>query len=200
MNFNCANPEFHIPHKPYYLRKTQNALEEIRSVTNNFKNIPVYFKALDVELRSPHKANMIYGQLDGPANLDVINEVNGISGFCLKQVIQESVIDFIWFQTETSQYLFWGSSKERVIDAMNRIRRRIIKCVKQYTDNKGLKEPVPNLDLVLKCKVICETPPPALECCWLNKTCGNSSPPPPLCRSISVANYRDPDYYSEDEE
>ena len=182
------------------MRKTQNALEEIRSVTNNFKNIPVYFKALDVELRSPHKANMIYGQLDGPANLDVINEVNGISGFCLKQVIQESVIDFIWFQTETSQYLFWGSSKERVIDAMNRIRRRIIKCVKQYTDNKGLKETASYPDLILKCKVICETPPPALECCWLNKRCGNSSPPPPLCRSISVANYRDPDYYSEDEE
>ena len=135
MNYESANPEFHVPHKPYYLRKTTHALEEIRSVTNNLQNVPEQFKRLDFQLRLPYKANMVYGQFDAPANIAVVKKVNGVDGFFLKKVIHETVIDFIWFQEKNCQYLFWGSSNERVIDAMNRIRSRIIECVQNYTLN-----------------------------------------------------------------
>jgi hypothetical protein len=143
MSFNCANPEFHVPHKPYYLRETTDALEEICSVTDNLQNVPDQFKMLEFQLQLPYKDNMIYGQFDGPSNIAVIDKVNGVDGFFLKKTIHETVIDFIWFQEENCQYLFWGSSKERVIDAMNRIRSRIIKCVKNCKPETELDEACP---------------------------------------------------------
>jgi hypothetical protein len=83
MNYKSANPEFHVPHKPYYLRKTTHALEEIRSVTNNLQNVPEQFERLAFQLRLPYKANMVYGQFDAPANIAVVKKVNGIDGFFL---------------------------------------------------------------------------------------------------------------------
>jgi hypothetical protein len=171
MSFECANPEFHVPHKPYYLRKTAHALDEIRSVTNNLQHVPDQFKRLDFQLRLPYKANMIYGQFDAPANIAVVDEVNGLDGFFLKKTIHETVVDFIWFQKEHCQYLFWGSSKERVVDAMNRIRDRIITCVKNYNQESDAEEEAeeacPPSPLPFQSRPvwpdIAATPPPASE-------------------------------------
>jgi hypothetical protein len=168
MSYECANPEFYVPHKPYYLRETTNALKEICSVTDNLQNIPDQFKMLEFQLQLPYKANMIYGQFDGPSNIAVIKKVNGDGGFFLKKTIHQTVIDFIWFQEENCQYLFWGSSKERVIDAMNRIRSRIIKCVKNYNPEEQVAacppSPLPFQSRPLvDVNDIAATPPPASE-------------------------------------
>ena len=213
MNFESANPEFHVPHKPYYLRKTTYALEEIRSITNNLQNVPEPFKRLDFQLRLPYKVNMVYGQFDAPANIAVVKKVNGVDGFFLKKVIHETVIDFIWFHEKNCQYLFWGSSNERVIDAMNQIRNRIIACIKEYKleEDKSEVEPLPcQSRRIVNVKAdLAASPPPASEymsdkeervlyspqhnCDRAKRASGPSPQPQQIFRSISVAYYCDSD-------
>ena len=43
--------------------------------------------------------------------------------------MEASDIDLIWYDSEYNKYRFWGPSKFKVVDAMNRIRSRIIKYV-----------------------------------------------------------------------
>ena len=198
MNFELANPEFCVPFKPYYLRETSSALDEIRRVTNNLQNVPEQFKQLQIQLSLPGKANMVYGQFDAPANIAVIGRVNGEAGFFLKKTICETGIDFIWFHTELGQYLFWGSSKERVIDAMNKIRSRIIKYVKYFAANQQITKP----------KECLETPPPRSEsiygCTTTYKqydfTRSPSPSPDMMFRSISGENYMDSDDDDDDDD
>ena len=165
MSFECANPEFHVPHKPYYLRSTANALDEIRSVTNNLQNIPSQFNTTSLEFRLIlSKGDMIYGQFDGPSNRAVVQDVNGDGGFFLNKTFHETAIDFIWWDQKNCQYLFWGSSKKRVINAMNRIRDRIMACVKNYTLEKEAAcppSPSPFQSRPLLCDIAATPPPPS---------------------------------------
>ena len=120
--------EYHVPSEWFHIRETDNPLDEIRSVTNNLKNLPKEYKdlkyLLDGNLRN---VSCYYGQMDAPSNLAIIKKVNGKRGFFLKKTIHETVIYFIWWDKVNSAYLFWGSCKTPVIDAMNRIRYRILK-------------------------------------------------------------------------
>jgi hypothetical protein len=120
--------EYHVPSEWFHIRETNNPLDEIRSVTNNLINLPKEYKDLKYLLDgSLRKVSCYYGQMDAPSNLAIIKKVNGKRGFFLKKTIHETVIYFIWWDKVNSAYLFWGSCKMPVIDAMNRIRYRILK-------------------------------------------------------------------------
>lgn len=120
--------EYHVPSEWFHIRETNNPLDEICSVTNNLKNLPKEYKDLKYLLDgSLRKVSCYYGQMDAPSNLAIIKKVNGKRGFFLKKTIYETVIYFIWWDKVNSAYLFWGSCKMPVIDAMNRIRYRILK-------------------------------------------------------------------------
>jgi hypothetical protein len=118
----------YIPSKPYYLRETYAPLEEICEVTNNLSYVPAYFVNLHDDLALRRRVSQ-FGQFFAPSNYAVLNKVNGKYGFFLKKTIKETGIDFIWHDKEREQYLFWSPTKLRLIDAMNRIRSRIIKYV-----------------------------------------------------------------------
>jgi hypothetical protein len=120
--------DYILPFKPYHLRKTTNALDEIRFVTNDLQNLPSYFASLEYELSGRQRFTM-YGQFDAPTDKKIIQKINGKNGFFLKKTIREADIDLIWWNEVTNHYLFWGTTKGRIIDAMNRLRSRIAMIV-----------------------------------------------------------------------
>jgi hypothetical protein len=82
----------------------------------------------------------------------------------LKKTIKETGIDFIWHDKENGAYLFWGSTKLRLIDAMNHIRSRIIKyavhlsgCAQE--DENHLNAPAV-YDDDIECNIYTPTPSP----------------------------------------
>lgn len=126
-----------VPTKPYYLRAVRDAIDEISFVTQDFQLLPPYFNNLEDQLSGRQRVTM-YGQFDAPTDKNIIKKINGKNGFFLKKTIKEADIDLIWWNEVTNHYLFWGTTKGRVIDAMNRIRSRIVKYVVHLNPAKNI--------------------------------------------------------------
>lgn len=184
-----------IPSKPYYLRKTITPLDEVCSVTDNFKNVPADFVDLydDLALR---RRDSYYGQFDAPVEHSVLNKVHGKSGFFLKKTIKETGIDFIWHDKKNGLYLFWGSTKLRLIDAMNHIRSRIIKYAVHLSGcaQKDINANATKYYDDIKCTIYTPTPSPieissvATGREWWSVKNVSPSPPPIQLRPFSVVN------------
>jgi hypothetical protein len=69
----------------------------------------------------------IYGRFNAPFDREMVEKINGDDQYFLKMTMQASDIDLIWYDREYNKYRFWGATKFKVVDAMNRIRSRIIK-------------------------------------------------------------------------
>ena len=184
-----------IPSKPYYLRKTITPLDEVCSVTDNFKNVPADFVDLYDDLALRRRVSY-YGQFDAPVEHSVLNKVHGKSGFFLKKTIKETGIDFIWHDKKNGLYLFWGSTKLRLIDAMNHIRSRIIKYAVHLSGcaQKDINANATKYYDDIECTIYTPTPSPieissvATGREWWSVKNVSPSPPPIQLRPFSVVN------------
>jgi hypothetical protein len=154
-----SSAEYIIPSKPYYMRETTTPLDEIRSVSDNLSKVPAYFVNLHDDLALRRRVSL-FGQFDAPTHIATLNKVHGKSGFFLKKTIKETGIDFIWHDKENAQYLFWGSTKLRMIDAMNRIRSRIIKYVVHMPNEADVAQPEMIYNESFKCTISTPSPSP----------------------------------------
>lgn len=209
MSMYIVNTELLVPTKPYYLRETTNAMDEISRITENFKYIPT-----DIELH--YQPNMIYGQFDAPSRISVITSVNGVNGFFLKKTIRETGIAFIWFDVIIGHYLFWGNDKKSVINAMNKIRNRIIKytvyvkpIANVETDKMRSPSPEPEQIRPVSRKNIRAIQTPEQDNDKDNDNVNDgedifTTPPPPLLeRTFTIGTYNMPgenDWEDEDED
>ena len=127
---NESRKEYTIPDKPYSLDECESPEDEIRHMTNRYAGF-----ASDVKdrlfTRLDHRKHTIsiYGRFNAPLSREMVEKINGSDEYFLKKTMEASDIDLIWYDSEYNKYRFWGPSKFKVVDAMNRIRSRIIKYV-----------------------------------------------------------------------
>jgi hypothetical protein len=120
--------EYAIPEKPYALDECMSAEDEICHMTNRYAGFA--FEVKDrLFSRLDHRKNTvsIYGRFNAPSDREMVEKINGGDQYFLKMTMQASDIDLIWYDREYNKYRFWGATKFKVVDAMNRIRSRIIK-------------------------------------------------------------------------
>lgn len=123
--------EYNIPEKPYNLDECANPEDEICHMTSRYAGFAQevkdrLFSRLD---HRNQQVMSIYGRFNAPTNQEMVEKINGNNDYFLKKTMQASDVDLIWYDSKYNKYRFWGPSKFKVVDAMNRIRSRIIKYV-----------------------------------------------------------------------
>ena len=127
---NESRKEYTIPDKPYSLDECESPEDEIRRMTNRYAGFASDVKdRLFTRLDHRKHTTSIYGRFNAPLSREMVEKINGSDEYFLKKTMEASDIDLIWYDSEYNKYRFWGPSKFKVVDAMNRIRSRIIKYV-----------------------------------------------------------------------
>ena len=131
---------YQIPTKPYFMADSHRPIEEICDVTDYLSYLSTEFTAYMLKSIIDHQRKptlefqpsvsiSVYGEFKAPPSVAVIQKVNGKGGYFLKETTINTGVYFIWHNVKDNVYMFWGPSKFKVADAMNRIRSRIIKYV-----------------------------------------------------------------------
>jgi hypothetical protein len=80
-----------------------------------------------LSLRQENKQYTTFGYIPAPPDSDVTRQVIGKDGYFFKMTTTLCDCDFIWHDRKNQVFLFWGSSKFKVVKALNSIRWRIHK-------------------------------------------------------------------------
>jgi hypothetical protein len=119
---------YEIPNSLFNIIEAYSPIENIYLLTNEFNNISQKTER-DLLRRLCHrKKPTIFGSFKAPVKA-IAYKVNGERGYFLQKTTDETDVDLIWYDDKNEEYLFWGSSKYKVSDAMKHIRSRIIKYV-----------------------------------------------------------------------
>ena len=85
----------------------------------------------EVLLKRHPDASIIFGYIPAPPNGIISKQVIGEKGYFFKMTTTVCGVYFIWHDIVNNMFLFWGSSKFKVVKAMNSIRWRIAKIIEQ---------------------------------------------------------------------
>ena len=121
-----AQQPYQIPTLPYYLALTNFPLEDINLFTNILNSSNNYKDQLISRLSSRNWPTTI-GIFDAPKNVDAVKIIIGEDGCFLKLTTENCNVDMIWHDRQFNRFIFWGPSQYSVIQAMHKIRIRIIK-------------------------------------------------------------------------
>ena len=75
---------------------------------------------------------VVFGYIPAPPIEEITKQVIGAKGYFFKMTTVVSGVYFIWHDTDTNTFLFWGPSTFKVVKAMNSIRWRIFKHCEAY--------------------------------------------------------------------
>ena len=122
------NQLYSIPEKAdYFYDKCYNPIEEICRVTDNLEQLSPNFRYSMLDLICKEDASSTYGEYAAPACPATVEKINGSGGHFLKLTVEAASIYLIWYNRPKNIYMFWGPTEQKVRDAMNRIRGRIVK-------------------------------------------------------------------------
>jgi len=122
------NQWYSIPEKTdYYYDKCRNPIEEICTVTDNLEQLSPEFRYAMLSYICQEDATSTYGEYDAPPCQAIVDKINGSGGHFLKLTVEAANIYLIWYNRAKNTYMFWGPTEQKVRDAMNRIRGRIVK-------------------------------------------------------------------------
>jgi len=187
--------EYKIPSKEYIIKCAPHILEEISWHTEDFDLLePDFRKTLFQRVRCRNWGTSGCGVLEAPADVETLKLIIGKGGFFLKLTTENTGIDLIWHDRVYRRFLFWGPDKNTIVNAMDRIRSRIIKYVVHVVPEKRrVEECERSVSLVNAIERLCQTPPPAPE---------RSSPPRiTRCNAVAVGKvYPYADIISDDDE
>jgi hypothetical protein len=94
---------------------------------------PEYLAKLKQLLYARHQTKpIVFGYIPAPPIEGITRQVIGASGHFLKMTTACCDVYFIWYDSATNTFLFWGSSTFKVVKAMNSIRWRIFKYFEAY--------------------------------------------------------------------
>lgn len=205
---------YQIPTKPYFMADSHRPIEEICDVTDYLSYLSTEFTAYMLKSIIDHQRKptlefqpsvsiSVYGEFKAPPSVAVIQKVNGKGGYFLKETTINTGVYFIWHNAKDNVYMFWGPSKFKVADAMNRIRSRIIKYVvhvpqeqqqpqeKQQPQEEQQERPLP-MSRTLSITTSASLPPWPIQVPRSNAHSIASTPPPfegthrPLPRNPSI--------------
>jgi len=153
--------EYYFPLKDsYHYRICTHPIEEICSVTNNLEFLSPDFKYKMLKFICQERLNgsSIYGEYPTPQDAATAEQINGKSGYFLKKTTEAANIYLIWYNRNRKMYMFWGATEREVRDAINRIRKRILKMVLYCDDTPHTSRK--NLSMLTEYRNIAESPPP----------------------------------------
>jgi len=148
--------KYKIPSKDEYrFRVCSHPIEEICDETQYLSLLPEEFKCdmLKFICQEGLKGPSVYGEYPAPPKSKTVEMINGKGGFFLKKTAEEANIYLVWYNRKRGVYMFWGSLKNEVRDAMNRICGRIVKHVIH----------IPNENNKFQNQIADSPPPPALQ-------------------------------------
>jgi hypothetical protein len=94
---------------------------------------PEYLANLKQQLYARHqKKPIVFGYIPAPPNETITRKIIGANGYFLKMTTACCGIYFIWYDSATNTFLFWGPSTFTVVKALNSIRWRIFKYFEAY--------------------------------------------------------------------
>jgi len=89
---------------------------------------PGYVANLKQMMYENHQTRpIIFGYIPAPPIEVITKQVIGVGGYFFKMTTTVCGVYFIWHDTDTNMFLFWGPSQFKVVKAMNSIRWRIFK-------------------------------------------------------------------------
>ena len=125
------------------------ALADIASLTNDFSTVePNYASALIYDLRmralSYYCNTVVFGFIPGPPitmdpNQEITRQIIGRDGCYLKQTTENCGVDFIYYDYVSNEFMFWGSSRQGVVNAMKIIRSRICRTIEKNARKLAFK-------------------------------------------------------------
>jgi hypothetical protein len=102
---------------------------------------PEYLVKLKQLLYARHQTKpIVFGYILAPPNEGITRQVIGASGHFLKMTTACCDVYFIWYDSATNTFLFWGSSTFKVVKAMNSIRWRIFKYFEAYQQQQPVQQ------------------------------------------------------------
>lgn len=121
---------YQIPTVPFYLATSNRPIEEICDVTDYLTKLNPEFivDMLKAICTRQIKGTSFYGEFKAPPPR-IAQQVNGRGGYFLKETAkpENANIYLAWYNAKENVYMFWGPTKFKVVDAMKRIRSRIVK-------------------------------------------------------------------------
>jgi hypothetical protein len=204
-----------IPQKPYAIKPAPHILEEISAMTKDFELLePAFRIELIQRVRCRSWGRSFYGAYNVTDDVEALKLIIGKGGYYFKLTTENTGIDLIWHDRSRNIFCFWAPDKRSLIDAMDRIRSRIVKItVHVLPENRLLGAAVTATPIKILKKTtvmdICQTPPPAPErtspprlnrtddeCLTRSDSRAMSSPPAhrrPMQRSASIIMTAEPE-------
>jgi len=117
-----------VPPIHYDLREADAAYvySHLKALTKNDVVAAAYVDQIEPALYATYKP-VVFGYIPAPPNSDITRKVIGQKGYFFKMTTTLCEVHFIWHDTESNTFLFWGPSIFKVVKAMNSIRWRIVK-------------------------------------------------------------------------
>ena len=103
----------------------------IKELTKNDTVASTYLEQIKPTMFAQRKP-LVFGYIPAPPIEEIVKQVIGAKGYFFKMTTVVSGVYFIWHDTETNTFLFWGPSTFKVVKAMNSIRWRIFKHCEAY--------------------------------------------------------------------
>ena len=121
------------PPMQYDLRKADAAFvySHIKVLTENDAVAAEYLEQIKPAMFSSQKP-LVFGYIPAPPIEHIVKQVIGAKGYFFKMTTVVCGVYFIWHDTTTNTFLFWGPSTFKVVKAMNSIRWRIFKYCQLY--------------------------------------------------------------------
>jgi len=111
----------------------QQVCNHIDSVVKFDLASPEYLANLKQVLYERHQTKpIVFGYIPAPPNEMITRKIIGANGYYLKMTTACCDVYFIWYDSATNTFLFWGSSTFKVVKALNSIRWRIFKYCDAY--------------------------------------------------------------------
>ena len=128
-----SNQKIMAPPMQYDLRKADAAFvySHIKVLTENDAVAAEYLEQIKPAMFANQRP-LVFGYIPAPPIEHIVKQVIGAKGYFFKMTTVVCGVYFIWHDTTTNIFLFWGPSTFKVVKAMNSIRWRIFKYCQLY--------------------------------------------------------------------
>ncbi len=133
------------PPMHYDLREADAAYvyAHLKELTKNDVIAAAYLEQIKSTLYATQRP-IVFGYIPAPPNADITRKVIGQKGYFFKMTTTLCGVHFIWHDTESNTFLFWGPTIFKVVKAMNSIRWRIVKYYDEINTTQTIYEEADN--------------------------------------------------------